>query len=33
MQIRFFCEDFDDVFNGFKVSAGMPLLYILCLAC
>lgn len=30
MQIGFLYDDFDEVFNGFKVSAGTPLLLILC---
>lgn len=29
MQIGFLYDDFDEVFNGFKVSAGTPLLLIL----
>lgn len=31
MQIGFLYDDFDEVFNGFKVSAGTPLLLILCI--
>lgn len=26
MQVKLFCEDFDEVFSGFKVSAGTPLM-------
>lgn len=31
MQIGFLYDDFDEVFNGFKVSAGTPMLLILCI--